>query len=86
MVPVIVAVIVVVGAAGGFWLWKRSSKSKKPGLRPGRKKSKSTKLTKGGRALIEAASKGDTEGVRDALKKTPVDTTGSDFKRDRPKP
>jgi len=73
------AVIIIIAAAAGFWFWSKKSKSSKPGLRPGqKKKTTSGKLSKSGKALLEAASKGDIDGVREALKNASVDVTGSD--------
>jgi ankyrin repeat protein len=74
---VIGAVVVVLAAAGGFWLWSKQNKPS-PGLRPGKKKRKSGKLGKYDKALLEAASKGDTEGVREALKHAQIESCSSD--------
>ena len=54
---VIGAVVVVLAAAGGFWLWSKQNKPS-PGLRSGKKKRKSGKLGKYDKALLEAASQG----------------------------
>jgi len=73
---VIGAIVVIIVGAAGFWLWSKQSKSR-PGLRPGKKR-KSGKLDKHDRALLESASKGDTEGVRDALKHAVIEACGKD--------
>ena len=75
---ILVIGLILIAAIGAAIFWLSSKKKKTPTLRRGKKRKKTTKLTKTGLQLLESASKGDVDGVRDALKKAPLETTGKD--------